>query len=64
MTYIHIAVDFQNPTDEDFDQLCHGVCRISIMVRTPERAWRLSVVEGITDRYPIEPVLRPTGKVG
>jgi len=22
MTYIHIPVDFQNPTDEDFDQFC------------------------------------------
>ena len=26
MTYIHIPVDFQNPTDQDFDQFCcrHG----------------------------------------
>jgi protein tyrosine phosphatase (PTP) superfamily phosphohydrolase (DUF442 family) len=22
MTYIHIPVDFQNPTDQDFDQFC------------------------------------------
>jgi protein tyrosine phosphatase (PTP) superfamily phosphohydrolase (DUF442 family) len=22
MTYIHIPVDFQNPTDDDFDQFC------------------------------------------
>ena len=22
MTYIHIAVDFQNPTDQDFEQFC------------------------------------------
>jgi protein tyrosine phosphatase (PTP) superfamily phosphohydrolase (DUF442 family) len=22
MTYIHIPVDFQNPTDQDFEQFC------------------------------------------
>ena len=22
MTYVHIPVDFQNPTDDDFDQFC------------------------------------------
>ena len=25
MTYIHIPVDFQNPTDQDFDQFCSAM---------------------------------------
>jgi hypothetical protein len=33
MTYIHIPVDFQNPTNQDFEQFCAvmerlgGICR-------------------------------------
>ncbi len=27
MTYIHIPVDFQNPTDDDFDQFCAAMER-------------------------------------
>jgi len=28
MTYIHIPVDFQNPTDRDFDQFCSVIERV------------------------------------
>src|SRR3954470_2336375 len=28
MTYIHIPVDFQNPTDQDFDQFCSVLERL------------------------------------
>ena len=29
MTYIHIPVDFQNPTDQDFDQFCSAMERLN-----------------------------------
>src|SRR3954463_11320686 len=28
MTYIHIPVDFQNPTDRDFDQICSAMAPV------------------------------------
>jgi uncharacterized protein (TIGR01244 family) len=28
MTYIHIPVDFQNPTDQDFEQFCSAMARL------------------------------------
>jgi uncharacterized protein (TIGR01244 family) len=28
MTYIHIPVDFQNPTDQDFEQFCAEMARL------------------------------------
>jgi len=28
MTYIHIPVDFQNPTDQDFEQFCSAMRRL------------------------------------
>ena len=28
MTYIHIPVDFQNPTDEDFAKFCSAMARM------------------------------------
>ena len=29
MTYIHIPVDFQNPTDQDFEQFCSVMERLN-----------------------------------
>ena len=50
MTYIHIPVDFQNPTDDDFDQFCavmeqlkevpvHVHCIANYLPLSPRRAW-------------------------